>query len=299
MSTLVEHAPVLPHCASRPATPPPHITLNTSIRGTPAAVPNKHIPVCSPGRGPASPGVKSPLSSPATLFRSSSTILSSPDAFLKLQEPLPIYSIEAPTIADVLDQQATRPLLDPKRVFPWLHGLHPENTIQLAFFVARRKTLRKIPQDIRSLTIIKAGGDLTKARIKGAVAPDEVLTPESLNLDTHVGYFQDADPKDGFSVRNFQIQTAKLATVSDIIVYGDDDTPADHILLLANKISSAQRAWKKKVENLGWETGVFNTFVCLDSFKIFEEICPEIVSINSQGEWTGKVLDFCECCSKS
>jgi dual specificity MAP kinase phosphatase len=294
MSTLVEHAPALPQCTSRPATPPPHITLNTSIRGTPAAVPNKHIPVCSPGNAPESSALKSPISSPATpLFRPTSTILSSPDVFLKLQATPPIYSIEASTVADVLEEQATRPLPDPKRVFPWLHGLHPENTIQLAFFVARRKALRKLPQDLRSLTIVKAGGDLTKARIKGAVAPDEILTSESLNSETNVGQFQDADPKEGFSVRNFQIQTAKLATVSDIVVYGDDDANAESILLLANKIASAQRTWKKKVEDFGWESSTYNTFVVLDSFKIFEEICPEIVSINSQGEWTGRVLDFC------
>jgi dual specificity MAP kinase phosphatase len=217
MATIVEQAPALP---SRPTTPPPHITLNTSIRGTPAAIPNKHIPVCSPGKAPSPTGLLSPQSSISSpiLFRSTSTVLSALPDFLKLQDSPPVYSIEPSTVADALEEQATQPLPDPKRVFPWLHGLHADNAIQLAFFVARRKSLRKVPHVLRGVTIVKAGGDLSKARLKGAITPEEILAPESLAGQTSDGRFIDADPRDGFSVRNFQIQVPKMASVSDIIV---------------------------------------------------------------------------------
>jgi dual specificity MAP kinase phosphatase len=263
MATIVEQAPALP---SRPTTPPPHITLNTSIRGTPAAIPNKHIPVCPAGTAPSPPTeLTSPQVSPSSTFllKQSQTVLSSTENFLRLNDDPPIYSVEPSIVADALEEKSTQPLPDPRRVFPWLHGLHADNAIQLAFFVNRRKALRKVPHVLRGITIIKAGGDLTKARLKGAVTPEEILTPESLAGQAADGQFIEADPRDGFSVRNFQIQTPKLATVSDIIIYGDDDSNPEDIISLARKLSSAQLAWKEKMQCIGWETGTFNTFAVL------------------------------------
>lgn len=292
MATLVEQAPPLP---SRPATPPPHITLNTSVRGTPAAIPNKHIPVCSPGKAPTPTGLTSPQQSPASVFSfpKAATVLSLTQQYLKLSDSPPIYSIDPSTVYDALEEQATQPLPDPRRVFPWLHGLHADNSMQLAFFVHRRKSLRRVPQVLRGVTVIKCGGDLNKARLKGTVTPDEILTFESLAGHSD-GRFIEADPREGFSVRNFQIQPAKMATVSDIIVYGDDDSKPEDVLALARKCSFAQFAWKSKLHNIGWESGTFNTFVVLSSFKIFEETCPDIVAIGSDGIMTGRVVDFCK-----
>jgi dual specificity MAP kinase phosphatase len=262
MATLVEQAPALP---SRPTTPPPHITLNTSLRGTPAAVPNKHIPVCSPGTAPSPTGLKSPITPSTTFFFKPqvTTVLSSNDNSVKIHDDPPIYAIGPSIVADALEEQSTSPLPDPKRVFPWLHGLHADNAIQLAFFVARRKSLRKVPQSFRGVTVVKAGSSLLKAKLKGAVGPEEILTPDSLAGQTSDATFIEADPREGFSVRNFQIQTAKMATVSDIIVYGDDDSKPEDVIALAKKMSQAQIAWKSKLSFLGWETGTFKTFVVL------------------------------------
>lgn len=113
------------------------------------------------------------------------------------------------------------------------------------------------------MTVVKAGSDLSKARLKGAIMPEELLTPESLAGQTSDARFIDSDPRDGFSVRNFQIQVPKMATVSDIIVYGDDDSNPDDVTALAKRISYAQQAWKEKMQLTGWETGTFNTFVVL------------------------------------
>lgn len=149
---------------------------------------------------------------------------------------------------------ATQALPNPEQVFPWMHGLHAENQIQLAFFSSRRRSVRKVPRCIRSITIVKTGGNLMSSKLKGAIAPDELLDTTSEHQPT----FMECDPKDGFSVRNFQIQACKLAMVSDIIVYGDHKTNPNDTIALAKKISEAQRQYE---DHNGFPQGLFNTFM--------------------------------------
>jgi hypothetical protein len=52
-----------------------------------------------------------------------------------------------------------------------------------------------------------------------------------------------------------------MATLSDIVVYGDDTTPREHVLNLAKKISQAQRSWKERQIAEGDEPLDFHTFV--------------------------------------
>ena len=146
-----------------------------------------------------------------------------------------------------------------------MHGLHAENQLQLAFFTARKKSLRRTPKCIRGLTIVKAGGDLSHSKLKGAVAPEEILSPLQPCKDKKDAAescdFLDIDPRDGFSVRNFQIQTCKMATVSDIVVYGDDSTPKEEVEQLARRVARAQAAWQRKMNGLGPGDRLFHTFV--------------------------------------
>jgi dual specificity MAP kinase phosphatase len=76
-------------------------------------------------------------------------------------------------MAEAVEHMATQPLPNPEQVFPWLHGLHSENQIQLAFFSSRRKSVRKVPRCIRSLTLVKTGGNLNTSKLKGAITPDD------------------------------------------------------------------------------------------------------------------------------
>jgi dual specificity MAP kinase phosphatase len=196
-----------------------------------------------------------------------------------------VYTITADRMAEALEHIATQPLPNPDQVFPWMHGLHSENQIQLAFFSSRRRSGRKVPRCIRSITVVKTGGNLSSSKLKGAVAPDELL--ESVSSDTP--RFLECDPKDGFSVRNFQIQACKLAMVSDIIVYGDHKTNPQDTVALAQKFSRAQRQYE--IKN-GFPRGLFNTFVLSDSFASMQEKYPKLVAINSAGDMTGEVVDF-------
>lgn len=174
-----------------------------------------------------------------------------------------MYSIGAKKLSQALDHLATQPLPSPKQVFPWLHGLHAENQLQLAFFIARKKALRKTPRCIRGITIVKAGGDLTHSRIKGAIAPEELLKPvqAAKNKNVEDPEFLESDPKEGFSVRNFQIQACKMGTVSDIVVYGDNQTPREEVVRLAKRLSKAQTSWQKKTEGAFSSGRLFNTFI--------------------------------------
>lgn len=262
MATVVVQQHQQPVRQQRSPSPPPltpAISLNASPRSQ-TPIPNKHLPVCPPGppKTPATPP-QSPSLKHVEPLRGE-LVLYPPNSFPKSSHDPPVYSIDADDLAAALEKLAAQALPDPKQVFPWLHGLHPENHIQLAFFV-RRRSLRRTPRCLRTITIVKVGGDLTKARIKGAVSPQEILT--SLGST-----FLDADPPAGFSVRNFQIQTAKLAPLSDIVVYGENGVEDSEVSEVARQISLAQMEWKQQYDpNL--ETPMYNTFILSSKFSIF------------------------------
>ncbi|KAF4308266.1 hypothetical protein GTA08_BOTSDO04551 [Botryosphaeria dothidea] len=288
MAAAVARAPPLP---ARSSTPPPQLSLNTSPRGTPAPVPNKHLPVCHPGPQPVQRFDTPPASPPVkNNVIETSSYIAPPDNIPRICDEPAVYSIDAHTVARTVEHLATQALPDPKQVFPWLHGLHAENQIQLAFFVQRKRSLRKVPRCIRGLTIVKAGGDLSCAKLKGAVPPSELLLVQ--NSPDEAAQFLEIDPRDGFSVRNFQIQACKMATVSDIIIYGDEKTPREEVVRLAKKISSAQRIWRERHVVNGCEVQDFNTFVVSDPFSAFEENHPELVAVDARGCMTGNVMDF-------
>lgn len=277
--------------AFRQVTPPPlspALTLQTPRSTTP--VPNKHLPFCPPGPIPSPTQQITPPSSPPSgnAVARPNSLLHPPRNYTKLLNSPPIYGIDAKSLADVFDHHAAQILPHPSTVFPWLHGLHHDNHIQLAFFVARKKSLRRVPKQIRAITLIKAGGDLSRGRIKGAVAPDEVF---HLCDDSGRG-FLDCDPREGFSVRNFHIQTAKIAQVSDIIIYGDSKTDHRIIKSVAERSALVQRRWRKELESTGQMPEIYNTFVLTDSFEDFEKLAPEHVVITSKGRSTGEIVDF-------
>jgi dual specificity MAP kinase phosphatase len=193
-----------------------------------------------------------------------------PTAYKKLSKEPGLYNISTAALVQALDHIATQPLPSTKQVFPWLHGLHADNQLQLAFFIARKKSLRRTPKCIRGITVVKAGGDLTHSKLKGAVAPDEILHCQTGDRENDDGDFLEIDPREGFSVRNFQIQACKMATVSDIVVYGDNKTPRREVEALAKRISRAQALWQKKIGGpYEQDERSFNTFVISGRCKKF------------------------------
>lgn len=194
-----------------------------------------------------------------------------------------VYAIDGAKLAAAIAHQASQPLPDASLMFPWLHGLHRDNHLQLGFFSSRKRHARHTPKCWRGLTVVKLGDDLSKSRIKGAVSAHEVLAPSS--------HFLMADPPEGFSVRNFQIQTAKLAAMSDIVIYAEDDDSHSGLVELANQFAKAQRLWRTKMDPLE-ERPTYNTFILADKFSNIAEKHPEIIAIDANGHPTGQTMDF-------
>lgn len=292
MATIAIPRPIPPHRPASaldvPITPPLSLEeINSSISAetqtAPVPVPNKHLPVC-----PTGPAAEEPTTPPHSPSESGdyvqSSLLYPPDDFHSLtRDGLSLYQIESSLAVSALDYASRVPLPDPSKVFPWLHGLHPQNHIQQAFFAARRRVHRSVPCCLRGLTLVKADGDLSASRLKGAIAPQEILTynpaPEFID-----------DPKEGFSVRNFHIQPAKAALVSDIVVYGQD---AELVHQTAWDVAIAQRSWREtQIADGQTDLPEYNAFVCVSDFEDFEENHPEYVAIDSRGRPTGTVLDL-------
>ncbi|CAK7264918.1 tyrosine/serine/threonine protein phosphatase pps1 [Sporothrix epigloea] len=295
MAAIALTRPMPPHCAAADISLSPGInrdidSINSQALPThskPAQsltpAPNKYIPVCPPGP-PGASTTPSPSPPPDIPSCSKQSILFPSEQYSRLEKDGDVVCIIDPAgVAAAIDYIARQPLPDPSLVFPWFHGLHPSNQMQQSFFSQRRRPTRKTPCCLRGLTVVKADGQLQKARLKGAVAPSEFLQTGA-NAD-----FLDIDPREGFSVRNFQIQTAKTATTSDIIVYGDDEAA---VWACAWKIAAAQRNWRDKHDADGGTLPEYNTFVCISDFAVFEDSFPHIVSSTSEGCATGSVIDF-------
>ena len=259
--TAAAAPPTRPALTTADARPTSQLSINTSTTGTPRAIPHKHIPYCAPGPRPASRD--SPPASPDHTTAETNSLTYPPNPADQISRDPPVYAISAERLSHALDHLAAQPLPAAGQVFPWLHGLHPDNALQLAFFVggggggggSRKKALRRrsTPKCLRALAIVKAGGDLSHSRLRGALAPEEVLAGTR-------DEFQDPDPREGFSVRNFHIQAAKWATVSDVVVYCDGKTPRGEAERLARRVSRAQAAWLRRQE--GAVVGrPFNTFL--------------------------------------
>lgn len=235
-----------------------------------------------------------------------SSLLSPADGYPLISKSPPVRAIDAAGVASSINFSSRQTLPDIEQIFPWAHGLHPDNSIQLAFFCARKKSMRRPPTCYRGVCIVKVG-DLSCARLKGAVMAEEILPSNPA-----VPGFLVVDPKDGFNVRNFHIQVGKFACLSDIIVYGDDDADHHEVMRVAKRISAAQIMYKAQYQ--GSSTRVFptySTFVAqgetpqtlfllgqkltgLGTFSMFEKFFPEIVTVDSLGNLTGQVIDFCE-----
>ncbi|KAJ5496821.1 Protein-tyrosine/Dual-specificity phosphatase [Penicillium fimorum] len=276
MATVLVQQQALHHSTPPPSPIPPALTVNR--RSSP--IPNRHIPVCPTGPIPAP--------QPTSTSRPSEqppSLLSPPDEKMRigrLSAP-PVYAIDGAKLAAALAHQASQPLPDASQMFPWLHGLHHDNHLQLGFFSSRKRHARRTPRCWRGILVVKLGGDLTKSRIKGAISAHEVLAPSA--------HFLMADPPEGFSVRNFQIQTAKLAAMSDIVIYAEDDSSHCGLIELANQFAKAQQLWRKKMDPLE-ERPTYNTFILADKFANVAEKQPEIIAIDAEGQPTGQTMDF-------
>ncbi|PKS09670.1 hypothetical protein jhhlp_004290 [Lomentospora prolificans] len=301
MATIALTRPIHPHrpTSASVSTIAPSINLDghtpsepPSSSTSPTPVPNKHIPTCPPGPIPLDDECADTDQQASSPSHETGLYTSSPQTSLLFPPvnygciksgTLSIYTLSPSDLVASLEYSSQQPLPDPADVFPWFHGVHPQNHIQQTFFTTRHRASRATPQCLRGVTVVKADGDLTVSRLKGAISPEEFMQPGS------PAEFIDIDPREGFSVRNFHIQAAKAAMTSDIVVYGEDN---DSVTRIGWTVAKAQRKWRQAHEHAGQLLPEYNTFVCVCPFNEFEEHHYNAVAVDSKGNATGNVLDF-------
>lgn len=266
-------------------TPPPmpaatasaqHLPILGVSSTTPISIPNKHISMAGPNYAnpvtpPASPRSEQ-SHSPQEVNGCMNSLLYPADDYPTICKSPPVRAIDAAGVAAAMNFSSRQPLPDIENIFPWAHGLHPENTIQLAFFYARKKSMRRAPTCYRGVFVVKVG-DQSQSRLKGAVSPEEILPSNS----TASG-FLNVDPKDGFNVRNFHIQVGKFACLSDIIVYGDNDADQQEVLKVAKRISAAQLYYRAQYQgNSTREFPIYSTFLAQSKIYIYSYLQMDLV----------------------
>ncbi len=124
--------------------------------------------------------------------------------------------------------------------------------------------MRRTPVCFRGICVVKAGKDLSTAKLKGAILSNEILPMNPITQG-----FLNLDPREGYSARNFHIQVAKFAGLCDMIVYGDDETDPEEVLKLAKRISTAQKYYREKCQtNAVRDFPKYSTFVVKSKYSL-------------------------------
>lgn len=162
-----------------------------------------------------------------------------------------------------------------------------------------------VPSTVRSLLVVKIGLRNSEGTLIGTSYPDEILckkdeeesvdfsfddypldfeeepfetacsTNEPLNPSYFLPQFIDPDPPDGISLRNFQIQVAKWATISDIVLYVSDESERENLFEFAHLISLAQLAYRKDHPHIP----KYLTCIVQDEIHHIAENIPHIIAI--------------------
>ncbi|CAO1623525.1 unnamed protein product [Jaminaea pallidilutea] len=121
-------------------------------------------------------------------------------------------------------------------------------------------------------------------------APDASLRPDHSLV--HTAAFYRPEQANGVNLRNFKIQAAKYATVSDIVIY----CPAgfhDGVLTMARWFREAhETCWLERQER-GLGGLRYNVFIVTEDFSAFERSLPHLVAVGSDGFSRNRV-DFVE-----
>lgn len=205
------------------------------------------------------------------------------------------YRISPAEAVAALDFHYSSALPEIEEVFPWMHGCNENNVSQRAFLdpMKRFRDLNNQPVDLnraleimmpdnpvfsppsnaRGLVVIKVGdASDSHGSLVGSITPEEVLADQHGRTATidhfsqnayHklTGNFLNLDPDEGISLRNFHIQVAKWATISDILVYCCSEQDTCDAIFIAKLLVEAQKKLRCSVPSTQRKPGVmYNTF---------------------------------------
>jgi dual specificity MAP kinase phosphatase len=100
--------------------------------------------------------------------------------------------------------------------------------------------------------------------------------PEILGRATRDGHFLDVDPTKGICLRNFHIQTGKMALLSDVVVYSPKGGQSKEVLEIAERIAHAQRLVRIKHSLNQASIPFYNTFVLTGIFTFLCSLCDSV-----------------------
>ncbi|CAN6595149.1 hypothetical protein TRVA0_001S00672 [Trichomonascus vanleenenianus] len=340
---------------SRPAstTPPASPPLQNDV-GHPATLPfRKSLPPSPPpSYSPVPPGSRCPLQCEENV-----------ECWIDLGHKARVGVITASVLAAAVDTHYSSPLPDVDEIFPWLHGLHPKNDMQIWFFspefdsfesqndrvavtVSDPSRVTNVPGKARGLLVVKVGDENNECgTLVGSVRPSEILWRSEFDInedyyallldddnndnDTHDepmliddddnsaksnltngemnnhnhrhhhhhhhhnhnngckpdfgGYspqFLNLDPEYGVSLRNFHVQVAKWALISDLVVYAPDARDEMEAIAVARALSTAQLLLKRQHPHLP----KYRTFYVKDSIEAIANVAPHIVAVPPKSE---------------
>ncbi|KAI5301410.1 tyrosine/serine/threonine protein phosphatase pps1, partial [Ascosphaera atra] len=161
-----------------------------------------------------------------------------PHAFTQMIRGPIVYRIDADQLAAALRTLAKTPLKPTNEMFPWLHAACPVYSRHVRKEVDL-ENYHPVPQGLRSILLVKAGKDYNRSKLKGSVAPEEIVEEDQNGCK-----FRSIGETNEGRQRRFKAQLQKFARVSDIVVYADDDLRKIMKEIVALKINECQRIYR-------------------------------------------------------
>ncbi|KAI7878878.1 hypothetical protein K492DRAFT_238275 [Lichtheimia hyalospora FSU 10163] len=193
-----------------------------------------------------------------------------------------VHMITAEQYAELYTTYMSTPLPN-DILFPWLHGVDGQYYLQNLFFGVDQV---EIPRH-RGFMIVHADSmNPHHARIIHSVLPHEILD----NATSDDTSFVDTSRGPNVHLRNFKIQVARYATISDIVVYGCDAHA------VATRIANAQTKLREKrlMEKGNDNVLEYRVLMIRDPFSLVEQHYPHLVGYDSRGVSIHNI-SFSEC----
>jgi dual specificity MAP kinase phosphatase len=100
----------------------------------------------------------------------------------------------------------------------------------------------------RGVTVVQAEEQTSKSLLVGSIYPSDIFNPPVSNDGERRGFLKIND-SEVVNLRNFKIQVTKYATLSDIVVYGENGL-SDTVLEIAKQAAWAQQALREENPNV-------------------------------------------------
>ncbi|KAI8328732.1 hypothetical protein BC941DRAFT_444458 [Chlamydoabsidia padenii] len=214
-----------------------------------------------------------------------------------------IYRISAQQYNDLQAIYVKHPLPPDSLLFPWLHGVNGTNYQECLFFGVRRMVVPKH----RGLVLVHANGSSNqvvseRSRLVQSFLPEDILMAvhPSDNEEETWGFRDNttvSSSSGGIHLRNFKIQPYRYASISDIVIYGDQaETIARRVSQAQHRIYQERQVHHQRLRQSSGKRAIvdcnditYRILIIRDTIDTFEKYFPELVWYNSNGHLMNNV----------